>query len=127
MTAYHWSEKKIAVDPDGLAATLRQFNEYFEADEDKDFERDPKTMSPIVNPPYTAIELCLISAYTTGEPKHDAKGRTLDTEDKPIPRLYSVGNLGDRDMIFPGGVAGTLSLGRVAAGHAVNLNPWDQS
>jgi hypothetical protein len=86
--------KMMGINPEGLATTVRSYNEYKSQGKDPDFKRPAKTLLPIVTPPYYTVELGLTVINTQGGPVHNAKAQVLDTEEKPIPRLYAAGELG---------------------------------
>jgi succinate dehydrogenase/fumarate reductase flavoprotein subunit len=113
---------QISVDAEGLQETVDKFNEYCAAGVDSSFGR--AAMSPIDTPPYYGAELCIQTQYTTGGLKHDAQCRTLDLDDKPIPRLYSAGDVGHIGIIKPDGVCGAMAFGRVAGKQVAALEPW---
>jgi succinate dehydrogenase/fumarate reductase flavoprotein subunit len=53
--------------------------------------------------------------------------QTLDKDDKPIPRLYSAGELGSFfGLIYPGGsnIAEAIAFGSIAGENAAAEKPW---
>jgi predicted oxidoreductase len=84
-------------------------------------------MAPIKNPPYYAMELAPAFVNTLGGPRHNHHAQVLDTNKKPIPRLYSAGELGS---IFSyhyqgaGNFGECIAFGRIAGEHAAAEKPW---
>jgi succinate dehydrogenase/fumarate reductase flavoprotein subunit len=118
----------VGVDAAGLKETISAYNGYCAAGEDPDFGKPEDRLIPIVTPPYYAAELALTLINTQGGPKHNGKSQTLNKEDKPIPRLYSCGELGSFfGMIYPGGsnLAEAIAFGHIAGENAAAETPWD--
>ncbi len=116
----------VAVDPAGLEETVSKYNEYCAAGEDLDFARPVNRMEPILTPPFYAVEMSLTSINTQGGPVRNKYYQTINTEGKPIPRLYNVGEFGSINgfVYVSGNIAEALTSGRVAGRHAVALTPW---
>jgi succinate dehydrogenase/fumarate reductase flavoprotein subunit len=118
---------KIGKDPDRLEKTVATWNRSCAAGSDSEFGRPENRMSSIQTPPYYAIELFPSFFNTQGGPRRDGNAQILDTNRKPIPRLYSAGEMGS---IFSyhyqggGNVAECLAFGRIAAERAVALKAW---
>jgi hypothetical protein len=86
--------KRISVDEMNLRETVGRYNDYCKTGQDADFNRSRETLLPLEQGPYYAIELGSGIAATSGGPRRDEKSRVLNEEGKPIPRLYSAGELG---------------------------------
>ncbi len=90
---------------------------------DDDFGRDPKTLIPIKKGPFYAMKLYPGGAMTTGGPRKNEKAQVLDAFGKPIPHLYSAGEMGVTYGVvygIPGtNMAEVLVFGRVAGENAV--------
>ena len=86
-------------------------------------------MLPLNNPPYYAIELGYSSINTQGGPERNENCQTMDPFGEPIPRLYSTGEFGSYNAFVYdiGNILEAITTGRVAAQHAVMLEPWDAS
>ena len=82
------------MDPALLKATVENYNRYCAQKKDPEFDRAPETLLPINKPPYYAINLWPGNCNTLGGPRRNEKAQVLDTDKKPIPRLYSAGELG---------------------------------
>lgn len=86
--------KKMNVDATTLEETVKKYNGYCEAGVDPEFGRAKKDMKPIAEGPFYAMKCGIAMINTQGGPKRNAANQVLDTEDNPIPRLYSAGELG---------------------------------
>jgi succinate dehydrogenase/fumarate reductase flavoprotein subunit len=116
---------KLQIDPAGLQRTVNQVNEASKTKKDPLFGN--ATLLPIATPPYYGMEMALSLINTMGGPQHNSKGQTLNKEGKPIPRLYSVGELGSFfSLCYTGGtnIPEAHSFGRIAGEHAAALKPW---
>ncbi len=118
----------VGMDAAGLVETVTKYNQYCAAGNDPDFGRPAEELVPIQTPPFYAMELCIGNINTNGGPVHNQYWQTLDTDDTPIPRLYSTGELGSIYgflYLAGGNFAEALSSGRFAGEHAAALEPWD--
>lgn len=89
----------------------------------------PVLSSPIETAPFYALPLfpCLIN--TQGGPRRNASAQILDAFGKPIPRLYSAGELGSMwGPIYQGGgnIGECLVFGRIAGQKAATETPWEK-
>lgn len=112
------------------AATLREavekWNNYCVARHDPDFEREASTMGPVSEPPFYAIPLYPGGPNTKGGLRADAQRRVLDWEERPIPRLYAVGEICSVfQFVYQGGgnLAEGITFGRVAGRNAAAERP----
>ncbi|MBI4319330.1 MAG: FAD-binding protein [Chloroflexi bacterium] len=85
--------KQIAVAESALANTVNTYNSYCGALKDPDFGRAKENLKEI-HPPFYAIKLWPTILNTQGGPRRDKEARVLDPDGKPIPRLYSAGEIG---------------------------------
>jgi succinate dehydrogenase/fumarate reductase flavoprotein subunit len=118
---------KISMDAAGLEDSIAKYNECCRSGKDAEFDRPKASLLPIKTPPYYATELALTCINTQGGPKHNGKAQTLDNEDKPIPRLYSAGELGSFfGFLYPGGsnIPEAIAFGRIAGENAAAEKPW---
>jgi len=129
--------EKIKADPENrglmtaetLAETIRKFNEYCAAGEDKEFGRNPATMGPIEKPPFYAMKHYPGGPNTKGGVDADAQRRVLDWEGKPIPRLFSAGEI---SSVFKftyqagGNLTECVVCGRLAGKNAAAMEPWSE-
>lgn len=117
--------RKCGIDPVGLTATVRDFNEQARRGEDPDFHRgetnfnryggDPKTtpnpsLAPIEKGPFYAVHVRPGSFGTFAGITADGKARVTNAEGEPIEGLYTAGN--DHASIMRGNYpAGGVNLG----------------
>lgn len=109
-----------------LETTVSRYNQFCAEGMDRDFARSSDTLTPLVTPPFYAIEAfpCLLN--TQGGPKRNARAQVLDPWDRPIPRLYAAGELGSiwGFMYQSGGNLGEcLAFGRIAGLNAAQEKP----
>ncbi|KAF5011954.1 hypothetical protein FDECE_1960 [Fusarium decemcellulare] len=98
---------QISVDPDGLASTIRRFNDMCVKGVDQDFGRgtysydqffgDPTcrpnpNLGPLNKAPYYAIKIWPGDLGTKGGLLTDEFQRVLDKQSRPIPGLFAIGN-----------------------------------
>jgi succinate dehydrogenase/fumarate reductase flavoprotein subunit len=118
---------KMGKNPDTLEKTLATYNRSCAAGNDSEFGRPKERMIPIQTPPYYAMELVPAFVNTLGGPRHNGRAQVLDTNHKPISRLYSAGELGS---IFSYGYQGAgnfgecVAFGRIAGERAAAEKPW---
>jgi succinate dehydrogenase/fumarate reductase flavoprotein subunit len=120
---------KIKVDPAGLEATVAQFKNYWEAGKDPEFNRTKASLASIETPPYYAIELGFALLNTQGGPKHNQHCQVLDSENKPIPRLYAAGELGSfSGFLHQGGTnyPEAWAFGHIAGKRVAAEKPWSK-
>ena len=130
--------QKIGVDADGLAETVKRFNDNARRGEDPDFGRggtehdryyaDHKVepnpcLGPLETPPFYALRVDAGDLDTKGGLKCDEYARVLDGRDEPIAGLYAAGNTSAAVMgdTYPGAgatIASAMTFGYVAARHA---------
>lgn len=120
--------EKIGVPPDGLEETVAKYNQYCKEGKDTEFNRPSKRMEPLDTPPYYEIIQWPGGPNTQGGPKRNKDAQILDPDDKPIPRLYSAGELGSiYGFLYEGGgnTGECMAFGRVAGRNAVAEKPWE--
>jgi succinate dehydrogenase/fumarate reductase flavoprotein subunit len=85
-------------------------------------------MAVISKPPFYAVEVWPSLLNTQGGPRRNEKAQIVDTDNKPIKRLYSAGELGSIfNMLYPGAgnVSECLSFGRISGRNAAAELPLD--
>jgi succinate dehydrogenase/fumarate reductase flavoprotein subunit len=115
------------MDAAALAQAVETWNRFCAAGHDSDFEREPGTMGTVAEPPFYAIPLYPGGPNTKGGLRADAQRRVLDWEDRPIPRLYAVGEICSVfQFVYQGGgnLAEGIAFGRVAGRNAAAERPW---
>ena len=119
--------ERIGKDPGQLEETVLQWNQSCEAGKDIDFGRPTNRLAPIQKPPYYAMEFVPTFTNTQGGPRRNKDAQVLDTNRKPIPRLYSAGEMGS---IFSyhyqggGNIAECVAFGRIAGERTSAEKPW---
>ena len=129
--------RRIGVDPAGLAATIRSFNEGARRGVDTEFARGTDAyqrfngapghlpnpcVAPLDQPPYYAVRLVPGDIGTFAGLRTDASARVLDMDGQPIPGLYAAGNDMARVMggTYPGAgitIGPALTFGYIAGRH----------
>jgi 3-oxosteroid 1-dehydrogenase len=107
--------------PGSLKAAIKRYNEHCRSGEDPDFRKHKKWLQPIEDAPFYAVKLWPGGPNTQGGPKRNASGQILRTDNKPIPGLYSAGELGSFwGMLYQGGgnIADCIAFGRIAGANA---------
>jgi succinate dehydrogenase/fumarate reductase flavoprotein subunit len=115
---------KLGMKPEELAGTVTKYNEECKQHEDRDFGRPKQNLVALDKPPFYAVKLYPIMYNTQGGPKRNSKCEVLDTNQKPIPRLYTAGELGSFwGWMYNGGGnnAECLCTGQVAVRNALAL------
>lgn len=119
---------KIKVDPEILKSTVGRWNGLCARGVDKDFGRPPKTMMPILNPPFYAMEAWPVVSNTQGGPVHDPNQRVLDPMGKLISRLYVAGEISSifgHLYLEAGNITECFVGGKIAGQNAAAQTPWD--
>jgi succinate dehydrogenase/fumarate reductase flavoprotein subunit len=118
---------KLGKDPDRLEKTVATWNKSCAAGNDSEFGRPSDRMAPIQGPPYYAIEIVPTFFNTQGGPRRNERAQVLDTNRKPIPRLYSGGELGSiYSYHYQGGgnILECITFGRIAGERVVAEKSW---
>jgi succinate dehydrogenase/fumarate reductase flavoprotein subunit len=118
--------KKLGFNPGVLEAAVGEYNQAAVTGYDPKFKRNAATMAPLNQAPYYAIEVWPALLNTQGGPQRDAEARVLDLNMKPIPRLYSAGELGSMvNKFYPGGtnITEAIAFGRIAGENAAKAKP----
>ena len=119
--------KGIGVDAAGLKDTIAVHNQNCKEGKSSEFGRPAKDSAPLEQPPFYAVELAPSIINTQGGPKHNFLAQTMDTEGKPIPRLYTPGELGSFfGHLYQGGsnFPEALAFGRIAGESAAKEKSW---
>ena len=112
--------ERIGVPAGALEATGARFDEAAAMGDD-DLGR-PRELMRALMPPYYAMKLWPVLLNTQGGPRRNERSEVLDATGRPIPGLYSAGELGSIwGQLYPGAVsiAEALIGGRIAAREAV--------
>jgi succinate dehydrogenase/fumarate reductase flavoprotein subunit len=118
---------KLNMKPADLEATIAGYNEHSKNRLDADFGRPARSLVPIERPPFYCVKLYPATFNTQGGPRRNAKCQVVDPYNQPIPRLYSVGELGSFwGWMYNGGGnnAEALCTGQIAGRNAAAAKPW---
>jgi len=78
-----------------LQATLATYNEGAARGEDPLFHKTPELLTPLVNPPFGALDLswdkAIYAAFTLGGLATNTNAQVLDADGEPVPGLYAAG------------------------------------
>ncbi len=110
-----------------MGETIAKYNKYCKEGNDPEFGRPAETMAPL-KAPFYAVKSWPFTANTQGGPRRNKYCQVVDPDRNPIPRLYGTGECGSfwGWMYNSGGNLGECMFsGRIAAKHAVALEPWD--
>lgn len=116
----------IGLDPLTLEETVRRYNRACEAKVDEAFGRAPKTLTPIVEPPFYAFESAPLLGWSNGGPRRNEKAQVLDPFGAVIPRLYAAGCISSTYSWNKDGgmhIADSFAFGRVAGEVAAAAQP----
>jgi len=127
--------EKIKAHPDNrnlmegaaLGRTVGRYNESCKAGKDDEFGRAPKSLGPIDRPPFYAFPLYAGGPNTKGGIAANAKREVLDWTLKPIPRLYTAGEISSAlKFVYQAGgnLTECLVFGRIAGRNAAANKPW---
>jgi succinate dehydrogenase/fumarate reductase flavoprotein subunit len=122
-------DNRGVMDPPVLARTVEIWNGYCATGHDADFGREVETMGPVAKPPFYAIPLYPGGPNTKGGLRSNAQRQVLDWEDRPIPRLYTAGEISSVfQFVYQGGgnLAEGITFGRIAGRNAAAERPWTQ-
>jgi 3-oxosteroid 1-dehydrogenase len=127
---------KLGVNADGLAATIRRFNDFCHTGADKDFRRGElawrlardkglpsgqnPSLGPLDKPPFYGIELIPAGGSSAGVLTNE-NAQVLHRRGQPLPGLYATGNTAAKVEFGAGYQAGlTLASGMTFAYLAVD-------
>jgi succinate dehydrogenase/fumarate reductase flavoprotein subunit len=113
--------QKTGLDRTMLEKTVDQYNQNCRRGEDVEFHRPQDKLASLGPGPYYAVKLwpCLLN--TQGGPRRNAKAQVLYPDGRPIPRLYSAGELGSLYGLLyqgAGNLGECLAFGRIAGREA---------
>ncbi len=114
----------IGLSPDVLEAAVERYNSFAKDGKDVDYDRAASYMAALKAAPYYAMELTPTFVNTQGGPRRNEHGQVIGLDGKPIPRLYSAGELGSIysfNYNAGGNVGECFASGRVAGRHAAAL------
>ena len=118
----------IGLDPASLENSVQRWNRICENGIDPEYGRS-RMLVPIGRPPFYAVELSPSMLNTQGGPRRNERGQIVRPDGRPIPRLYSAGELGSiySDLYQgTGNIGECLAFGRISARNAVAETPWER-
>jgi succinate dehydrogenase/fumarate reductase flavoprotein subunit len=121
--------QKLSADPDNggsmsssiLQESIRRYNDHCKRGEDPDYQKPKEWLRAVEGPPYYAVKLWPGGPNTQGGPRRNLRGQVLRPDNRPIPRLYSAGELGSVwGMLYQGGgnLAECVAYGRISGSNA---------
>jgi succinate dehydrogenase/fumarate reductase flavoprotein subunit len=116
----------IKIPPDALEATVARFNTFAKDGKDADYGRPPTYIAELKTPPYYAMELTPSFVNTQGGPRRNKDAQVIGLDGKPIPRLYSAGELGSIysfNYNAGGNIGECFAFGRIAGRNAAKEEP----
>ena len=116
----------LGLDPAELERTAKAYNEACIQGRDEALGRSPDTLRPLEHPPFYGAALWPSLFNTQGGPRHNARAQVLNAWGRPIPGLYSAGELGSMwSQNYPGAgnLTEVLAFGRIAGRSAAAENP----
>jgi fumarate reductase flavoprotein subunit len=90
--------KSLGIDGKGLAAEMQKYNADVKAGHDTKFERSTLDGNvgvpiPLEKPPYYGMKCTISMTSFKGGIRIDTKSRALNWSNKPIPKLYAIGEV----------------------------------
>ena len=116
--------EKLKVVPAELEASVARYNEHCKNRTDADFGRPARSLTALEKPPFYSAAIYPATYNTQGGPRRNPKCQIVDPDNRPIPRLYSAGELGSFwGWMYNGGGnnAEALCTGQIAGRNAVAL------
>jgi succinate dehydrogenase/fumarate reductase flavoprotein subunit len=111
--------EQLEIDPVGLEEEVERYNALAQRGEgDALFGRPAATMSPIQRPPFYGYRWAQLLITTLGGVRKDERGRALDPDGRPVPRLYVAGDVASTyTWALEGGMglADAMAFGRITA------------
>lgn len=121
------AEGSTRIDPAVFEGTVEEWNRCVADGADPVHLRPATTMHRIATPPFYAIAVWPIVSNTQGGPVHDSQRRVLDPFGRPIPRLYTAGELGSvfgHLYLLAGNIGECFASARQATRHLAALSAW---
>lgn len=119
-------DNRERMDVDTLVNAVATYNRHCAQGHDPDFEREANSLGPVEKPPFYALPLYPGGPNTKGGLSVNAKRQVLDWQDRPIPRLYAVGEIASVfQFAYQGGgnLAEGIVFGRYAGRMAAGETP----
>jgi len=120
-------ENRKLFDVNNLVNSVNRYNKFCEMKKDEDFDRMKGTLKPVDKPPFYAMPIYPGGPNTKGGIAANAKREVLDWEGKPIPRLFTAGEISSCfKFVYQGGgnLTECIVFGRLAGMSAAAMKPW---
>lgn len=120
-------ENRGLMKPVQLAATVAAYNGACAKGVDESFGRLKQSLGPVDTAPYYALPLYPGGPNTKGGIDANARREVIDWEGKPIPRLFTAGEISSAfKFVYQGGgnLTECIVMGRIAGKNAAALAPW---
>ena len=120
-------ENRKLMEAANLVRTVGRFNEFCKKGNDEDYGRKTGTLGSVDKPPYYALPLYAGGPNTKGGIAANARREVLDWLGKPIPRLFTAGEISSAlKFVYQGGgnLTECIVFGRIAGRNAAALKPW---
>ena len=120
-------DNRELMDASILSRAVETYNGYCAARHDGDFAREVNTLGPVAKPPFYALPLYPGGPNTKGGLRANPRREVLDWDDRPIPRLYTAGEISSVfQFVYQGGgnLAEGIVFGRIAGRNAAAERPW---
>jgi len=118
--------RRISVNEENLKKTVARYNEHCKMWKDAEFGRSKETLEPIEGAPVYAVEIWPGVGTTSGGPRRDQEARVVNSQGKPIPRLYAAGGVSSMWgflTLSGGGLTDAMVFGRIAGLNAAREEP----
>ena len=120
-------ENRQMMEATNLAKTVSRYNDFCKNKKDEDFDRKAATLAPVDKPPFYAMPLYAGGPNTKGGIACNARREVLDWVGKPIPRLFTAGEISSAlKFVYQGGgnLTECIVYGRIAGKNAAALKAW---
>jgi len=120
-------ENRKLLEVENLVKAVEKYNQACAAKKDEEFGRLPATLGPVDKPPFYALAIYPGGPNTKGGIEANAKREVLNWEGKPIPRLFTAGEISSAfKFVYQGGgnLTECIVFGRIAGQNAAAMKPW---
>jgi succinate dehydrogenase/fumarate reductase flavoprotein subunit len=117
----------VNMNPNDLVNTVNTYNAACAAKVDSQFGRAAANLVPIQTPPFYAMALWPGGEAAFAGPIRNEKGQVCDANSKPIPRLYSAGELGSvrgSTLSAVSQVGECMIFGQISGHNAATEESW---
>lgn len=121
------AENRKLMDAQRLVKAVGSFNESCAKGKDEAFGRLANTLKPVDKAPFYALPLYPGGPNTKGGIAANAAREVLTWEGKPVPRLFTAGEISSAlKFVYQGGgnLTECIVFGRIAGKNAAALKPW---